>query len=377
MSLPEFTRGSTKMSARKTASHDKIKKPTKIGIEAHSIKNKIIEKWHQKESSYYAELKRASDVNRSDKSYKDELYSIQRSGRYIYFIGRLNPPHEGHIAALLSVVEEAIDSGGIAILLFGSGPNGGIQTSKDPIDFDLKSRFVIAKLKKELQIRHPDLNLNKMFEPGGQIQIEEMGKPVDQIRGIIQKDLLSNLFDELQTFRVSGEKDNGDDVKKLEWIEKALRAGILDKEGNIIPIETNILPFPAVSNVSGNAMSATQVRQDARTMSLDDFKEKYGDFYTTFTKEIYDVINQYPDIAYKSVKKTSVKAKTVKSPTIKSKTSRSPTIKSKTSRSPTIKSKTSRSPTIKSKTSRSSMVKGLGKNKSIKNKRIKKRHIKN
>ena len=315
MSLPEFTRGSTKISSRKTASHDKIKKTTKIGIEGHSIKNKIIEKWHQKERSYYAELKRASDVNRSDKSNKGEHYSVQRSGRYIYFIGRLNPPHEGHIAALLSVVEEAIDSGGIAILLFGSGPNGGIQTSKDPIDFDLKSRFVIAKLKKELKIRHPDLNLAKMFESRGQIQIEEMGKPAEQIRGIIQKDIISNLFDELLTFRVSGEKDNGDDVKKLEWIEKALSAGILDEKGNIIPIETNILPFPAVSNVSGNAMSATQVRQDARTMSLDDFKEKYGDFYTTFTEEMYDVINQYPDIASKSVKKpaTKTKTKTIKS----------------------------------------------------------------
>ncbi len=366
MSLPEFTRGTTKMSARKTTSHDKIKKPTKIGIKSHSIKNKIIEKWHQKESSYYAELKRASDV-RSEKSNKGEHYSVQRSGRYIYFIGRLNPPHEGHIAALLSVVEEAIDSGGIAILLFGSGPNGGIQTSKDPIGFDLKSRFVIAKLKKELQIRHPDLKLDEMFKPGGQIQIEEMGKPVEQIRGIIQKDLISNLFNELQTFRVSGEKDNGDDVKKLEWIEKALRAGILDEEGNIIPIETKILPFPAVSNVSGNAMSATQVRQDARTTSLDDFNEKYGDFYTTFTEEIYNVINQYPDIASKSVKKTTIKAKT---------SSRSPILKTKTSSSLSRKEKNSLSLTRKTKTSKSPRVKGLGKNKSIKNKRIKKRHPK-
>ena len=195
-----------------------------------------------------------------------------------------------------------------------------------------------------------------------------MGKPVEQIRGIIRKDLISNLFDELQTFRVSGEKDNGDDVKKLEWIEKALRAGILDEKGNIIPIETNILPFPAVSNVSGNAMSATQVRQDARTMSLDDFKEKYGDFYTTFTEEMYDVINQYPDIASKSVKNLATKTKTIKnsrSPTIKSKTSRSPTIKSKTIKSPTIKSKTIKSPTAKSKTIKSPRVKGLGKSKRI------------
>ena len=356
MSLPEFTRGTIKMSSRKTTSHDKIKKPTKIGIEGHSIKNKIIEKWHQKERSYYDELKRASGVNRSDNSNKGENYSVQRSGRYIYFIGRLNPPHEGHIAALLSVVEEAIDSGGIAILLFGSGPNGGIQTSKDPLDFDLKSRFVIAKLQKELQIRHPDLNLAKMFKPGGQIQIDEMGKPVEQIRGIIQKDLISNLFDELQTFRVSGEKDNGDDVKKLEWIEKALRAGILDEKGNIIPIETKILPFPAVSNVSGNAMSATQVRQDDRSMSLDDFNDKYGDFYATFTEEIYDVINHYPDIVSKSVKKTSKKSRTVKSPTMKSKNSKSPTMKSRTVKSPTMKSKNSMSP----------MVKGLGKSKRIK-----------
>ena len=70
-----------------------------------------------------------------------------RSGIYVYFVGRANPPHDGHIEGLLMLCLYAIEHGGKAIILLGSGPNGGARTSKDPLDFDLKSKFIKDKLK--------------------------------------------------------------------------------------------------------------------------------------------------------------------------------------------------------------------------------------
>ncbi len=220
----------------------------------------------------------------------DKNNTFIRQGKYYYFIGRLNPPHEGHIAALLSVIQQAIRDGGIAIILLGSGPNGGERTSKDPLDFDLKSRFVEAKLKERLTNLYPNLNIDELFT-NGRIQIKEMGKPAEQIREVIREDIINNLFDELNATRISGAKDG--DIAKLAWIEKALSAGIIDAEGNLIPITTQVIPEPAVTN-EGIEMSATQVREDARLMSFDDFFTKYGEFYTNFTQTIWQKIRNYP-----------------------------------------------------------------------------------
>jgi nicotinamide mononucleotide adenylyltransferase len=220
----------------------------------------------------------------------DKNNTFIRQGKYYYFIGRLNPPHEGHIAALLSVIQQAIHDKGIAIILLGSGPNGGERTSKDPLDFDLKSRFVEAKLKERLTNMYPNLNIDELFT-NGRIQIKEMGKPAEQIREVIREDIINNLFDELNAARISGAKDG--DIVKLAWIEKALSAGIIDAEGNLIPITTQVIPEPPVTN-EGIEMSATQVREDARLMSFDDFFTKYGEFYTNFTQTIWQEIRNYP-----------------------------------------------------------------------------------
>ena len=146
-------------------------------------------------------------------------YEIARRGLYYYFIGRLNPPHEGHIEALLNVISNAIVNRGIAIILLGSGPNGGERTSKDPLDFGLKSEFVISKLKDKLKDRlkdilkvdYPKEYIDELFE-NGTIQILEMGKTTEQIRQIIRDDISNQLFEELEAIRIAGDKEG--DVKK-------------------------------------------------------------------------------------------------------------------------------------------------------------------
>lgn len=248
-------------------------------------------------------------VASEDADIQDNTYEIERKGKYYYFIGRLNPPHEGHIEALLNVISNAIDNGGIAIILLGSGPNGGERTSKDPLDFDLKSAFVTAKLKDKLKDRlkakYPREDIDEMFV-NGRIQISEMGKTTEQIRSVIQNDISNQLFEELEAIRISGDKDGGEDLKKLAWIEKALSAGIIDRNGNIIPLTARVIAQPAVQSESkGEPMSATIIRKIVYDMdpftNYEDrvklFKDKTHGFYETraldYTKPIFDAIDAY------------------------------------------------------------------------------------
>ena len=257
----------------------------------------------------------------------DNAYEIERRGVYYYFIGRLNPPHEGHIEALLNVISNAIDNGGIAIILLGSGPNGGERTSKDPLDFELKSAFVTAKLKDRLKTDYPSLDIDELFL-NGRIQISEMGKTTEQIRSVIQLDISNQLFEELEAIRVSGDKDGGEDLKKLAWIEKALGAGIIGQAGNIIPLTARVIAQPAIqSETKGEPMSATSIRQIIYDMDpfikyedkLQMFKDRTNGFYETskmdFTKDIFDAIDKYNP--YKEISGSDKKAiKTIGKPKV-------------------------------------------------------------
>ena len=88
-----------------------------------------------------------------------EFYSsrpdfLPTSISFFYFIGRLNPPHNGHIAALHSLIIMARDDNSFPLILLGNGPQSK-SCSKDqqttnkldnPIDFELKKEFIQYKL---------------------------------------------------------------------------------------------------------------------------------------------------------------------------------------------------------------------------------------
>ena len=88
-----------------------------------------------------------------------------------YFIGRLNPPHEGHISTLIKMITDANKNGAIALILLGSGPKGE-RTMKDPITFKLKKDFLQYKLPKELHF-----------------EIREMTAPVKDVTSWYQENL--------------------------------------------------------------------------------------------------------------------------------------------------------------------------------------------
>lgn len=293
--------------------------PTTVGRSTTAEEAAKIQMFNEKAPGYIETLRAENTAKQEafqqvESGIQDNAYEIERRGLYYYFVGRLNPPHEGHIEALLNVIINAIENRGIAIILLGSGPNGGERTSKDPLDFDLKSAFVIDKLKDRLKDSRlkdmfPGLNIDELFE-NGRIQISEMGKTTEQIRSVIQNDISNQLFEELEAIRVSGDKDGGEDLKKLAWIEKALSAGIIDRNGNIIPLTARVIAQPAVQGEGegedeGEVMSATLIRKIVYDMNydtnyddrLESFRNRTKRFYETrafdHTKPIFDAINKY------------------------------------------------------------------------------------
>ena len=232
---------------------------------------------------------------------KQELNSIITQSppsalKVYYFIGRLNPPHEGHIVTLKNLIKEAIRNNEAdqqpyqIIILLGSGPNGGERTLNDPLPFDIKMKVVIHLLEKF------GIPCQEMVN-SGKIIIEEMEKAAGQIVTIIKKIVeINDTIAEIHTTRFSGDKD--EDVKKLAWIENSIQKSLLPLN---VDVRTNVKGITALKNEDDESeQSATQIRNDALiafilsketgTGGFENFNEKYNRLYGEDTREIYDSI---------------------------------------------------------------------------------------
>lgn len=104
------------------------------------IRNRKIEEF----KSYLEKLNEIQDISTNFPSI-EVLVDIESSSTHLYlsyFIGRLNPPHNGHIQALIALINEAKRHEPFIppLILLGSGPKG-LQTLDNPIPFDLKKNF--------------------------------------------------------------------------------------------------------------------------------------------------------------------------------------------------------------------------------------------
>jgi hypothetical protein len=221
-----------------------------------------------------------------------------------YFIGRLNPPHPGHIETLRNLIDTAKTNGGLfqVVILLGSGPNGGVQTLNDPLPFRLKRKVVIDLLRVN---GVPDID---QLLRSDKVTIEEMGKAARQISDTIIKIIkINETIIDIETVRFSGDKD--EDMEKLSWIEKSIANSL-----SPIEITTNVVGIAAVENEDlGTAMSATSVRNYALESYLSElknikrkeeigrererdigglemFESEYKDIYLENTKNVYDAI---------------------------------------------------------------------------------------
>ena len=201
-----------------------------------------------------------------------------------YFIGRLNPPHNGHILALQALIEKAREYTPYTppLILLGSGPKG-LKTLDNPISYDLKREFIIYKL-------------GELGIPESQFTIMNMSNTALNIREYIHSQLSeeSNI-ETIKIVHVAGDKD--DDKNKLAFALKAAESEAQQMlPGISVSAQTeSIIASPSLD--MGKAMSATQVRKDAYKTLLEqtsytkeDWFAAYGSFYGHFAEPIYNAI---------------------------------------------------------------------------------------
>ena len=233
---------------------------------------------------------------------KNKLIAELPTGLNVYyFIGRLNPPHPGHIETLKRLIEKAREkyiADGLpfqVIILLGSGP-GKKQTLNDPLDFELKKRVVIDLLQTEIR------DINTLLE-NGSVAIEEMDKAATQISDSIKKIVkINETIIDIETVRFSGDKD--EDVEKLAFIEESITKSL---SGLDLSVVTSVVGIPALETENaGTAFSATEVRNDALRAYIEGglnqptsqnwevgfyiFRRKYEREYDRNTQEIYNAI---------------------------------------------------------------------------------------
>jgi len=204
---------------------------------------------------------------------------------FFYFIGRLNPPHNGHIAALQKLVEQAKSTGSTALILLGSGPkqsDGNKRTMDNPISFITKKDFVESKLE---GVNDKDYIIREMTNPTKDIS--------DYISEHLAKSSnLPNLTD-IKITHIAGGKDK--DADKLSFaLNSAVTTAtrLAPPSAKVIGTVETIEPE---NTKEGSAMSATQVRKDAYNTVLNgngfgEWNNKYGLFYGPMAETIYKEI---------------------------------------------------------------------------------------
>ena len=251
-----------------------------------------------------------------------------RSAHIFYFIGRLNPPHNGHIEALKKLVEDAKKKGANALILLGSGPTKGTgagrRTMDDPIEYALKKEFIESKL--------PAADTN------GKVSyiIQEMTTPFKDVTRHISDTLKSmNNIKKIYITHMAGGKD--DDATKLNGVLKfgSQVASEQVPSAEIFPYTDATGPPPAAPGETPMYMSATNVRKFAYLHPFEKWAEKYGTFYGAFAERIYNEIHFPLNGLTEEAKKEAIR-KYINPPTREQKTStgkKSPTgIKSPTER---------------------------------------------
>jgi hypothetical protein len=231
---------------------------------------------------------------------------------FYYFIGRLNPPHDGHIHALTKLVEKAKQDKCKALILLGSGPtpkggDGDKRTMDNPISFDTKKAFIVSKLN-EISANEDEDYL-----------IQEMTNPFTDVSRYIGSYFDDNNIDdenaEITITQIAGGKDN--DATKLSSV-LVHASTVASRNAQKAKVYTNVETIEPQPSRSGNdAMSATQVRKSVYRNYLDGngfdgngydtWEPRYKDFYGGLARTIYEEI-LYPVIKLENIKQNDVQS---------------------------------------------------------------------
>lgn len=170
--------------------------------------------------------------------------SSHRDVNMSYIIGRMNPPHAGHIHLISEMIRQSKDLGARPLILLGNGPSNG-NPMDDPLKFDLKRDIIIQKLSE------------REIEPTEYTIVEKGKSPIQNIIDFAGK--ISDIEHIKITYFVGHKppKNEGDpdDTEKMDWINP-----YLVKHFHELSYEIGKVIIPAIS--TGEAlMSGTIVRE--------------------------------------------------------------------------------------------------------------------
>jgi hypothetical protein len=238
------------------------------------------------------------------------LFKQSTSLNIFYFIGRLNPPHPGHIHSLIQMIETANANNSVALILLGSGPKGE-RTLDNPVPFETKQEFLKFILPAHLQY-----NIRRLTNPSADVTQW-------------YENVLAHIKYPAQVEFIRFAGDKGDNATKFgSYMDDHFRSLHVRSESTTVAIP------PVMSGAT--EMSATIVRRDAYTAYVNGkdqgrdgyalFRAQYFGFYRDFCEQMYrEIVEPALDltreeiIAYVQTKKlpkksgSKSKSKTVKS----------------------------------------------------------------
>ena len=188
---------------------------------------------------------------------------------FVYAVGRGNPPHEGHMATIMTAIELARKHNGKALILLGNGAAKTIGTIENPLDFALKKAIIEAHIPKEY-VSFYEIQMMSKFPTSDIIMF--VGKYKDDTRTPYIVHLTADK---------AGKGNEKSDSEKLAFINKYLKeAGFETGSHAITPTQNE-----------DEDMSATSIRKFAVNQTKEAFIEKYAGFYGDITGTVYDTIN--------------------------------------------------------------------------------------
>ena len=231
----------------------------------------------------------------------EDLYGLFKRSpelKVYYFIGRLNPPHQGHITALIQMIERANADNSVALIILGSGPKRE-RTMDNPIPYETKEAF-----------------LRYILPRGLRYEIRQMTTGLADVE-LWYQSILSHIKPPscVEFIRFAGDK--GDNATKLTYMDTHL--------GKLPRCKAFTVPIPPVMANAETEMSATTVRKFAYRAHLNEmlgvtnakganekgangkgtnekgshkkglngfaaFNAEYHKFYKEFTRNIYNDI---------------------------------------------------------------------------------------
>jgi len=204
----------------------------------------------------------------------------QRTNNFSVFIGRLNPPHKFHLISLITAILISRSNGTPALFLLGDGDRREIMDN--PLDYNLKTRFIQQKLLQFGFVRDVDYVMGKQ------------SVYFTYIRDFIVQRYNSEAGGDVTIFHIGGDKPEKKgtkimlDVDKLKMPEDFT---VTDHESNRKTILINCIKVLIQSGEEG--MSASHVRKRVchytkTAKTVDEVNQAFNEWSGEFTP-MYDV----------------------------------------------------------------------------------------